>query len=114
MNNNTNEVKIINETYCAIYNQCESSLYDEEDCHYVFYQKVINAAYSLLKETAVNIEDEKDNFLSIKDISNIMKNIFDVIVDVDFIKYKENKLRKIFIKYKLNPDTYFIIKEFYD
>ena len=43
-----------------------------------------------------------------------MKDIFIILSEVDFIKSKEDKIKKIFINYNLNPDKYFFIPDFYD
>ena len=117
MKNNTDNIKVIKDTYCAIYNQCEDGLYDEEDCCYNFYQKVINATSTLLNKSSLIIMDtpiKQDGPPSVEDISNIMKDIFIILSEVDFIKSKEDKIKKIFINYNLNPDKYFFIPDFYD
>ena len=117
MNNNTNAINIINNTYCAIYNQCEAGLYDEDDCYYNFYQKVIYASSLLLNKSSLIIMDypiKSDGLPSVDDISNIMNDIFVILSDVDFIKYKENKIRELFYGYKLNPNDYLCVPEFYD
>ena len=117
MNNNINKIKIIKNIYCKIYNQCEDCIYDEEDYNYVFYQKVISAASNLLNKSSLIIMDnpiKSDGLPSIDDITNIMKDIFVILSEVDFIKSKENKLRLVFNKYNLNPDNYLVVSEFYN
>ena len=117
MNNNITKIKIIKNIYRAIYNQCEDSIYDEEDSSYDFYQKVISAASNLLNKSSLIIMDnpiKSDGLPSVDDITNIMKDIFVILSEVDFIKSKENKLRLVFNKYNLNPDNYLVVPEFYD
>ena len=117
MNNNITKIKIIKDIYCAIYNQCEDGIYDEDDCSYDFYQKVISAASNLLNKSSLIIMDnpiKSDGLPSVDDITNIMKDIFVILSEVDFIKSKENKLRLVFNKYNLNPDNYLVVPEFYD
>ena len=117
MNNNINKTKIINDTYCVIYNQCEEGIYDEEDSSYDFYQKVISATSNLLNKSSLIIMDnpiKSDGLPSVDDITNIMKDIFVILSEVDFIKSKDDKLRLVFNKYNLNPDSYLMVPEFYN
>ena len=117
MNNNITKIKIIKDIYCAIYNQCEDGIYDEDDCSYDFYQKVISAASNLLNKSSLIIMDnpiKSDGLPSVDDITNIMKDIFVILSEVDFIKSKDDKLRLVFNKYNLNPDNYLVVPEFYD